>query len=141
MKRIMMLAVCVASLTVLAGEYDDYVKYTGSGTVSAFDNGAYWDDNGNPPGPGKKYYIGKSYYYGWNGETGKTFQGDKLVVANTFFFWRKFCHDGRFRRHRVDCRLEDLLLHAVADHGRQVDGLDNVRQSAEDRVFTQRPGV
>ena len=86
MKRIMMLAVCVASLAVLAGEYDDYVKYTGSGIVAAFDNGAYWDDNGNPPGPGKNYYIGKSYYYGWNGETGKTFQGDKLVVADTFFF-------------------------------------------------------
>lgn len=86
MKRIMMLAVCVASLTVLGGAYDDYIKYTGSGTVSAFDNGAYWDDNGNPPEPGKNYYIGKSYYYGWNGETGKTFQGDKLVVANTFYF-------------------------------------------------------
>ena len=85
MKRIMMLAVCVASLAVLGGEYDDYVKHNG-GSGDAFVTATAWTPNGLPE-PGKNYYVpaNKTMTVGTSGAT-STFGGDKLVVAGAVSF-------------------------------------------------------
>ena len=91
MKRIMMLAVCVASLTVLGGEYDDYVTMTGGGFGhKSFSTGDGWPNNEEPQ-PGKKYYCpaGKTFWYGnWAEapqENNVTFAGDELVMGGWFY--------------------------------------------------------
>ena len=85
MKRIMMLVVCVASLVVFAGEYDDYVQHNGGGG-DAFVTATAWTPNGIPES-GKNYYVpaNKTMTVGTSGAT-STFGGDKLVVAGAVSF-------------------------------------------------------
>ena len=75
---------CVSTMTVLAGlaamAYDVELTKSDTGSGSSFDNGANWNDDGNPPSSGKTYHVGTGMTL--NTRSG-TFAGKLLAVDGT----------------------------------------------------------
>lgn len=78
----------VAAANLLADVTEDYsswVQLTASdgndGSKYSFDTAGNWSDVGNPPSPGKKYYVPQGLTLKCTGKDHKTFAGDVLAVA------------------------------------------------------------
>lgn len=88
-KKVFLIMLAAVSSSAFAATPEGYVDMKKSdnsyGNPSAFNSGAYWNDNGNAPEAGKKYYVqpGKTLQTPQTDACDFIFQGDELRFDNS----------------------------------------------------------